>query len=135
MTTLAYVTDPLVQTWETGDLVCYDISTGKGVSYDPNLPVVGAALVPPAGYGPNGRQWYAINGSPYYDNDEFVWNEDLTCDFSTTNPSYSPFNPFDPNYVVVITNGVGVVKNTAVGIPASWVKLKTGVMLDRYLIK
>lgn len=124
-------------TFETGDLVCVDASTGEAVAYDAMLPVVGPALKPAEGFNTNGRQWYNVNGSPYYLNDFYTWEENLTSDFSTENVSYTPFNPLtDAGYIVAITSGIAAVKTSIVsGIPASWIKVKSNTTYDWYLIR
>lgn len=123
--------------FEMGDLVCVD-SAGQAVAYDPldPNPIVGAAFVPAEGYNPNGRQWFAINGPVYYENDFYEWREDLTSDFVTENPSYSPFNPLNTSgYITVITNGIAAVKNTVNGIPSSWILLQQKTNYNWYLIR
>ena len=135
MAALAFTTET---TFESGDLVCIDESTGNAEHYDAKdpLPIVGVALLPISGYNPNGRNYFCINGLPYYLNDFYVWEEDLTSDFVTENPSYAPFNPLgDTGYITAITNGIGPLKNDITAIPSSWIKLRTGPVLDWYLIK
>jgi hypothetical protein len=128
-------------TFETGDLVCVDSTTGYAVPYDPegepSTPVIGAALVPENGFNPNGRQWFAINGNPYYENDMYIWQDDLTSDFVTANDQYAPFNPLtDSGYVTAITNGIAAVKSTiSAGIPASWVLLRAKQSFNWYLVR
>jgi hypothetical protein len=123
--------------FEMGDLVCVD-SAGQAVAYDPldPKPVVGTAFVPTEGYNPNGRQWFAVNGPVYYENDFYEWTEDLTSDFVTENPSYSPFNPLNTSgYVTAITNGIAAVKSSASGIPSSWILLQQKTNYNLYLIR
>lgn len=125
--------------WETGDLVCVDSSTGYAIHYDSEnpLPVVGSAMLPIDGNFPNGRNYFAINGPPYYENDYWVWNEDLTGNQTTENLSYTPFNPLgDSGYITAFTNGISAVKKSiSVGIPTEWIKLKNGTTYDWYLIR
>lgn len=119
-------------TFEIGDLVCVDVD-GSAVAYDNSKPVVGVCLLPESGCIPNGRQYFAINGAPYYENDFYVWKEDLTSDFVAENSSFSPFNPIgDSGYVTAITHGFAAVKKTAVGIPTGWIKLQEKVDFDWY---
>lgn len=126
-------------TFQTGDLVCVDSSTGNAVLYDENdpKPVVGAAVRPSGGYNLNGRQYFAINGIPYYENDAYVWLDDLTSDFVTENINYAPFNPIgDTGYITCISNGLAAVKaDIIVGIPSSWVLLKSTTNYAWYMIK
>lgn len=126
-------------TFEMGDLLCVNPTTGYAIQYDPldPLPVLGIAFVVEPGYSPNGRNWFCINSNPYYENDFFVWKEDLTSDFTTENTSYAPFNPLgDSGYITAITNGIAPVKKSITsGIPSSWIKLRTGTSLDWYLVK
>jgi hypothetical protein len=125
-------------TFETGDLLCVDSSTGYAVPYDSEdpKPVIGAVVLPTGGNNLNGRQYFAINGPPYYENDLYVWQDDLTSDFVTTNPEYVPFNPLgDTGYITCITNGVAAVKTSiSAGIPSKWTLLKTTTNYDWYLI-
>lgn len=133
MSTVAFNTS---SSFELGDLVCIDPITSKAVPYDSELKCIGAAfrLVDPS-LSPNGRQWYAINGPPYYERDEFVYGENLLSDFSTTNSSASLFNPLtDVDVVTVITSGFAPLKKGQT-IPDSWVLIKTGETLDWYIIR
>lgn len=124
--------------FEMGDLVCVDSSTGLAVPYDnlDPLPVVGVALVYESGYAPNGRQWFAINGPPCYENDFYEWKDDLSSDFTTENTSYAPFNPLtDTDYITAISHGIAAVKKSITGIPAAWILLKEKTNYDWYLIR
>jgi hypothetical protein len=125
------------ETFQTGDLVCVS-SNGSAVAYDAKdpLPVVGVAIKPISGYNPNGRQWFAINGAPYYTNDQYIWQDDLTSDFTAENPSYIPYNPLvDTAYITAVTHGIAAVTKTAIGIPTGWIKLQEKTDFDWYLIK
>jgi hypothetical protein len=137
MATLAFFTDET--TWEIGDLVCVDSSNGFAVQYDPldPKPVIGVSLKPNNSFNPNGRGYFAINGIPYYENDFYVYEEDLTTDFSTENTSYSPFNPLtDAGYITAITNGIAALKSSiSSGIPSAWILLKSNTNYNSYLIR
>lgn len=137
MATLCFFTDNT--TWEIGELVCVDSSDGKAVPYDSldPKPVIGACLKPNNSFNPNGRGYFAINGIPYYENDFYVYEEDLTSDFTTENTEYSPFNPLtDAGYITAITNGIAAVKSTiSAGIPSSWILLKEKDDFNWYMIR
>ena len=123
--------------FEMGDIVCVN-SVGQAIAYNPldPKPIVGAAFVPAEGYNPNGRQWFAVNGAPYYENDFYEWKEDLTSDFVTENSSYSPFNPLNTSgYVTVITNGIAAVKTSASGVPSNWILLQQKNNYNWFLIR
>lgn len=136
MTTLCFFTD--ITDWSEGELVSVD-SAGKAVRYDEldPLPVVGVSIKPATDYYLNGRQWFAINGVPYYENDSYEWKDDLTSDFVTANNSYAPFNPIgDVGYISAITNGMAALKNNVIaGIPANWIKIKEKTSHNWYLVK
>lgn len=125
--------------WEMGELVCIDSSTGYVEEYDPLdiKPVVGCSFVSESGYGPNGRNWFAINGPVYYENDFYEWKEDLTSDFTTENSLYAPFNPLNTEgYLTVITSGIAALKSDIIsGIPSSWILIKANSSFNWYLVK
>jgi hypothetical protein len=136
MSTLCFFTS--ITNWSSGELVCVN-SSGEAVRYDSQapLPVVGVSIKPSENYYLNGRQWFAINGSPYYENDFYEWKDDLTSDFVTENNNYAPFNPIgDAGYISAITHGFAAVQNTiSAGIPAGWVKIKSKTDYDWYLVR
>lgn len=124
--------------FDMGDVVCVDPTSGLAVlqGSGPGLVPVGAAFVPESGYNPNGRSWFAINGPPYYTNDFYEYKDDCTSDFSTENPSYTPFNPLtDTGYITVITHGIAPVKKGVVGLPESWILLQERTDFNWYLVK
>ena len=137
MAALAFFTDET--TFEIGDLVCIDSSTGKAEKYDSldPKPVVGVCLKPNSGFNPNGRNYFAVNGPCFYENDFYVYEEDLTSDFKTENTGYAPFNPLvDSGYITAITNGIAALKSdVSAGIPADWILLKEKTNFNWYLIR
>lgn len=135
MSALAFTTE---EKFETGDLVCINSVTGQAVSYDPEASyrVVGVAIKPTEGHTTNGRQWFAINGIPYYWNDMYLWQEDLTSDLTTYDEAYTPFNPLtDKGYITAITHGLAAVKQSIKGIPSEWILLEEGTKYNQYLIR
>lgn len=122
-----------------GDLVCIDSSTGQAVPYDSESSnqVIGVAFIPSEGYNPNGRNWFAINGPVYYENDFYEWKDDLTSDFTLENTSYNPFNPLNTEgYVSVITNGIAPIKSSiSAGIPSDWILLKNKSSFKWYIVR
>lgn len=125
------------ETFETGDIVCIDSPTGKATLYDSLRSIVGVAFRPLPETDVNGRQWFNINGLPYYFQSEYVYSEDFTTDYTLRTPAPEPFNPLNSKgKIAVITQGIAPIKNSEVpNVPLAWVELKEGDAYTFYLVR
>jgi hypothetical protein len=82
----------------------------------------------------SGRAIRIQDGPIFYENDSFIWNQNLQYEFDpfseyedyVSNPSYIPFNPnweLD-KYCTILTHGFAAVKKPYAALPPRWKVLK-----------
>jgi hypothetical protein len=133
MSGVVFPTDEVIM---TGDLVYLEEKTCKATLHVNPGKLLGVAIRSPTGKFPNGRNWFAINGVPYYTKDAYIWDEDLAGD-ACAEISSCDYCLNGGSNVTIITHGIAAVKKTVKhgDIPMNWIKIHEGDEFINYLLK